>query len=120
MIVPQILSAGCIRVSVRVFAFASLLTLAALALMFALAHLLVTTVHWSQLALFCLVNAGCTLLQIERTNVYAVPVDEIVITVLSAMSTPLPRTKIDDMSQTLATLTPIPKCCFVPTFGNAS
>jgi len=70
--------------------------------------------------LFCLVNAGCTLLQIERTNVYAVPVDEIVITVLPAMSTPLPRTKIDDMSQTLATFAPIPKCCLVLTFGNAS
>ena len=98
MVVPQILSASCISVSVRVFAFASLLTLAALALLFALAHLSVTTVHWSQLALFCLLKTGFTLLQIERANVYAVPVDEIVITVRSAVTTPLSRTEIYDMS----------------------
>ena len=122
MVVPQILPASCISPFPRVFAFASLLTLGALALMilFALAHLLTTTVHWSQLALFCLVDAVRTLLPIERTKIYAVPVDELVVTVFPAISTPLPRTKIDCMSQTLATLTPIPKCCFVPTFGNAS
>jgi hypothetical protein len=89
-------------------------------ILFALAHLLITTVHWSQLALFCLVDAVHTLLPIERTRIYTVPVDELVVTVVPAISTPLPRTKIDYMSQTLATLAPIPKCCFVPTFGNAS
>jgi hypothetical protein len=69
----------------------------ALVILFALAHLSTTAVHWFLLAKFCLVDVVHTLLPIEWTKMSTFIVDELVVTVVPAKSAPLPRAKIDCM-----------------------
>ena len=60
-----------------------------------------------------------TFLPIVWTLISTFPVDQLVVTVVPAISAPLPRAKIDCMPKVLTTLTPIPKRCFVPTLVDA-